>query len=144
MVAERLSGMVLQQNPRPLHLAQLAKENRGATADQDRNCIPRMSKKDATAIAANATNFASTTRSGPSKAPGRTFRVTKRIPDAGSQATRENRGPARICPMAWPQFCPSAPHTTVFQSRKNVVVPSYDAQDNSHAYQPMSDGCLEQ
>src|SRR5438105_15740887 len=109
---EILSGMVLQQNPRPLHLAQLAKENRGATADQDRNIIPRMSRRDATAIAANATNFASTTTSDPSKAPGRTFRVTKRIADAGSQEMRETRGGTRtICPKAWTQCNPSTPHT---------------------------------
>src|SRR4029450_10014184 len=106
-----LPGMVMQQSPRPLHLAQLAKENRGATADQDSNIIPRMSTRDATAIAANATNFASTTMSGPSKAPGRTFRVTKRIADAGSQETRETRGGRTICPKAWPHFNPSAPHT---------------------------------
>src|SRR5438132_14419248 len=61
---EILSRMVLQQNPRPLHLAQLAKENRGGIADQENRIIPRMSTRDATAIAANATNFASTTTSG--------------------------------------------------------------------------------
>src|SRR5262245_8330273 len=109
---EILSGMVLQQNPRPLHLAQLAKENLGATADQENRSIPRMSTRDATAIAANATNFASTTTSGPLKAPGRTFRVTKRIADAGSQEMREIRGGTRtICPKAWPHLNPSAPHT---------------------------------
>src|SRR5437867_11244623 len=103
---------ILQQNPRPLHLAQLAKENRGATADQEKRIIPSMSTRDATAIAANATNFASTTTSGPSKAPGRTFRVTKRIADAGSQEMRETSGGTRtICPKAWPHFNPSALHT---------------------------------
>src|SRR5437660_10408653 len=102
---EILSGMVLQQNPRPLHLTQLAKENRGATADQDRNIIPRMSTRDATTIAANATNFASTTTSGPSKAPGRTFRVTKenrrrRKPgDEGNQGWHQNNMPEGMAPL---------------------------------------------
>ena len=36
------------------------------------------------------------------------------------------------------------PHSRAAAEALLLVVPSYDAQDNSHAYQPMSDGGLEQ